>query len=231
MFSVGAYYACFNNKKATDFVLFNFRKYFPKSPICLISDGGDDFSDIADKYNTYYYYLNNLFSSGPINQYNAQRTIEWWNRQKMVCDICKTDYILILEDDVYFKEGFTINSRFSLKGIAKHTTNIFTEKIIQDIKKLGNINNDYYGMCGGSIYNTEIFNTIYNDVILDIKENHNNTIIQSPRDYYQLGAVDANMTYHFNKRGYPYEEAEWLTEQVKFRNNRPVIHAWKEHYG
>lgn len=230
MISLGAYYACFKNKKATDFVLFNFRKYFPDSPICLISDGGEDFSDIAKKYGTYYYYLNNLFSSGPINQYDSYRTIEWWNRQKMVCDITRSDYIIILEDDVYFKNGFNIEKEFALKGIGKHRTNLFSKKIVDDINLFGNIRNDYYGMCGGSIYNANIFNTIYENVIYDIKNNHDALVKYHHKDYYQLGAVDANITYHFNKRGYPYEEAEWLTEFGKFTYDRPVIHAWKNFY-
>ena len=230
MFSLGAYYACFNNKKATDFVLFHFRKHFPDVPVCLISDGGEDFYDIATKYDAYYYYLNNIFSSGPVNQYNAHRTIEWWNRQKMVCDIFKTDYTLILEDDVYFKDSFSIDNPFSLKGVGKHDSNVFSKKIVEDINLFGNISNDYYGMCGGSVYNANIFKDIYNDVILDIKHNHDNLVKQAPDDYYQLGAVDANITYHFNKRGYSYEEAEWLTESTKFTQDRPVIHAWKQHY-
>jgi hypothetical protein len=230
MDNLGAYYACFNNKKATEFVLFNFRKYFPNSPICLISDGGENFADIANKYNTYYFYLNNLFSSGPINQYNSSRTIEWWNRQKMVCDITKSDYIMILEDDVYIKGKFNIEKPFALKGVGKHQSNLFSQKIIDDINLLGNIKNDYYGMCGGSIYNANIFKIIYADTILDIKNNHDTLVKEYNKDYYQLGAVDANITYHFNKRGYSYEEAEWLTEYGKFMYDRPVIHAWKQYY-
>jgi hypothetical protein len=230
MINLGAYYACFNNKKATDAVLLNFRKYFPDSPICLISDGGEDFSDIAKKYGTYYYYLNNLFASGPINRYDSYRTIEWWNRQKMVCDITRSDYIIILEDDVYFKNGFNTEKAFALKGVGKHRHNLFSKKIIDDISLFGNIRNDHYGMCGGSIYNANIFNTIYENVIYDIKNNHDTLVKHHHKDYYQLGAVDANITYHFNKRGYPYEEAEWLTEFGKFTYDRPVIHAWKKFY-
>ena len=47
----GVYYAVYKNKKATNVVLTNFRKHFPDNPIVLISDGGDDFSDLAEKFN------------------------------------------------------------------------------------------------------------------------------------------------------------------------------------
>ena len=47
-----------------------------------------------------------------------------------------------------------------------------------------------------------------------------------------LGAVDANITYHYNKRGYKYEAAPWLAEALRGEDieKYPVIHQWKEHY-
>jgi hypothetical protein len=226
---ISAYYACYKNKKATEFVLSNFKKFFPDSLVCLISDGGDDFSDLAKKYNTEYYYMNNLFQSGPINVYSSERMIEWWDRQKMVCDISKSDYTIILEDDVYTINSFEINEDFSLKGVSRHQTNLFTKQMSKDIFDYGQIDNDYYGMCGGSVYNSQIFKDIYNDVIVDIKNNHDYLINNNFDSYYKLGAVDANITYHFNKRSYKYLDAEWLTED-KNNTNKPMIHGWKEHY-
>jgi hypothetical protein len=226
---LSAYYACYKNRKALEFVLSNFRKFFPDVFICLISDGGDDFKDLADKYNTSYYYMNNLFQSGPINVYSSERMIEWWNRQKIVCDISQSNYTLILEDDIKTNDNFSINDNFALKGVSKHQTNLFTKQMSYDIKAGAKIDSEYYGMCGGSIYNSKIFKDIYNDVIKDIKQNHDNLINNNFSNYYKLGAVDANMTYHFNKRGYEYMDAEWLTED-KNNTNKPMIHGWKEHY-
>jgi hypothetical protein len=230
MNKLSAYYACYNNKPATEFVLLNFRKYFPESTICLISDGGLDFTDLAKKYNTYYYYVNNIFNSGPTNIYSSNRMIDWWNRQKLVCDISNSDYTMILEDDVFVQSNFDIEQEFHMKGVAKHSTNLFTNKMIEDIAKFGNINNDYYGMCGGSVYNSKIFKEIYNDAILDIKNNHDNLLQNDFSSYYKLGAVDANITYHFNKRGFSYDIAEWLTEDQNNPLNKPVIHSWKNFY-
>jgi hypothetical protein len=227
--NLAAYYACFNNKEATEFVLSNFRKHFDNSVVCLISDGGADFSDLANKYNTTYYWMNNIFSSGPKNFYNSHRLIEWWNRQKLVCDISKADYVMILEDDVYIKNKIEFTNDFAIKGVGIHNNNIFTQQIIEDIKRIGNVDSNYYGMCGGSVYNADIFKKIYNDVILDIIKNHELLMQLSPSKYYQLGAVDANITYHFNKRGYNYSEAEWLTEEPNLKE-RPVIHGWKKFY-
>ena len=38
---------------------------------------------------------------------------------------------------------------------------------------------------------------------------------EDPGEYNMLGAVDANLTYHFSKRGYIYEVAPWLEKSEK----------------
>jgi len=48
--------------------------------------------------------------------------------------------------------------------------------------------------------------------------------------YRLLGAVDANITYHYNKRGYKYEVAPWLGQITEGSLDLPVIHQWKEYY-
>ena len=221
-----AYYACYNNTKATEFVLSNFRKHYPNEIVVLISDGGIDFSKIAKKYNTEYFYMNNIFASGPKNLYDSKRMIEWWNRQKLVCDISKSDYVIILEDDVYVKNKIQSKEDFALKGIHKNNqtfNNVFCSAIVKETGI------DYYGMCGGSMYNVKIFREIYTDVIKDIMSNHDKKILSNPSQYYQLGAVDANMTYHYTKRGYSYMDAEWLTENPH-DESKSIIHAWKQYY-
>ena len=47
--TLGAYYQAYDNLKATEFVLKNFRNVFPDSPVYLISDGGKDLSELAEK--------------------------------------------------------------------------------------------------------------------------------------------------------------------------------------
>ena len=46
----GVFYQVYDNKKAARFVLENFREHFPENPVILISDGGEDFSDVASEY-------------------------------------------------------------------------------------------------------------------------------------------------------------------------------------
>ena len=48
MTEFGVFYQVYKNHKAVRFVLENFRKQFPDNPVVLISDGGDDFTSMAD---------------------------------------------------------------------------------------------------------------------------------------------------------------------------------------
>ena len=50
MIEFGVFYQVYKNQKAVRFVLENFRKNFPYNPITLISDGGEDFTNVAEKY-------------------------------------------------------------------------------------------------------------------------------------------------------------------------------------
>ena len=106
----------------------------------------------------------------------------------------------------------------------------FTGKMITDIYNCTRQISTHYGMCGGSIYNAKTFLKVYNDVVEDIKNNMDRMMEAEPASYKMLGAVDANITYHFAKRGYKYEVALWLGEVREGRFNLPVIHQWKEHY-
>jgi hypothetical protein len=227
---IGVYYAVYNNKKAASFVLSNFRKHFPKNKVVLISDGGDDFSDISEEYNCIYHHLHNIFQAKPLHHYDTDRMKEWWRRQKLVCDETKADYIMILEDDVFVRNFFDHQPPFSLRGVRFHGSNGFRPRIVREIRAESGLNSFHYGMCGGSMYNASTFLEIYDDVIADIDENHS-WRIKSGYDYRLLGAVDANITYHFNKRGYTYEDAPWLVERGKEPiEGYPVVHAWKDYY-
>lgn len=226
----GVFYQVYKNKKAPAAVLENFRRFFPTNPIVMISDGGEDFSDIAERYNCTYFWKENIFGNETNGYdkhcYDSKRTIEWWNRQKLVCDICEQDYTMIVEDDCLFQSPFSINPPFQLRGVQK--SNKLTEPLLREIRNCG-YEGDQYGMCGGSVYNAKTFLEIYDDVIEDIRENHDR-LLEQELHYRPLGAVDCSITYHFNKRGHKYESAPWLGQVCEGSTHLPVVHQWKQNY-
>lgn len=235
MVQFGAVFPCYSNKKATEFVLENFRKHFPENPIVLISDGGADFSLLAEKYSCDYHWRENIFGNDSNgydkNVYDAYRTLEFYRRHKLACDYCKTEYMMLLEDDVYIQRPFTIDEPFALKGV--RIGGVMPANLKRDCLEQGGVEVNNYGMCGGSMYNVEIFLSIYDDIIKDIEENQDRLMAEHsyPGGYKGLGVVDISTVYHFGKRGHKYQHAEWLSE-VRESNHLsyPVIHQWKQHY-
>lgn len=230
----GVFYQVFRKNKAVRFALENFRKHFPENPIVLISDAGDDFSDYAEEFNCIFNMCkDNIFgpSLGYHNYpgaFNSIRMLEWWSRQKMVCEATKMDYVMIMEDDVYVREPFDIQAPFALRGVQSGDPLQF--RLLEDIKNSSGLDGTNYGMCGGSIYNANIFLEIYDDVVEDIKENMDRRLIDNYDEWYLLTAVDANITYHYNKKGHKYEAAPWLGQVCEGNTHLPVVHQWKEHY-
>ena len=121
-----------------------------------------------------------------------------------------------------------IDPPFYLRGV--RTGMKLRDKMLEEIKEKAGYDADTYGMCGGSMYNAKIFLSIYEDVVKDIEENMDRLIEEDYMQWALTGAVDANMTYHFNKRGYKYEAAPWLGEVREGNLDYPVIHQWKENY-
>ncbi len=226
----GCYYAAFKNEKATRFVLENFRKHFPENPVLLISDGGSDFSHLAKEFNCGYEHLHNIFEPQE-DMYCSARMLEYWKRLKLSVDHSEKEYLMILEDDVYIRDYFEINRHFSLCGSRKGAK--FSSTVKKDIKDATGINVNIYGMCGGSFFDTEIFNKIYDDVVLDISNNHDEKIKNETDSWCSLGSTDSSITYHFCKRGYFYESNPWMIEvrEGKWKNSEhPIVHEYKEKY-
>jgi len=232
MTDFSAIFPCYNNKKATEFVLKNFRQHFPENPILLISDGGSDFKQLSIEYSCEYQWRDNIFGNES-NQYNrdyfdAARTLEWYDRHKTACDLFNTKYLMLLEDDVFVQNSFSINEDFALKGV--RVGGVLPKEMIEECYQKGGVSLSNYGMCGGSMYNVDIFKSIYYDIIEDIQQNQDRMMLHDT-GYLGLGAVDISLVYHFGKRGYKYQHAEWLSEVREYDHlSYPIIHQWKHHY-
>lgn len=237
MKTLGAYYQAFKNVKATEFVLKNFKIHFPNSPVYLISDGGADLSGLATKYECYYIYLDNLAGGIPRDDYyNVEKMTEAWRRHKLAVDACNTDYMMILEDDVWIRGSIPLEDEFHMRG-GKNGPKYSLETKNLIVAKNGLMHHaGIYGSSGGSVYNSKTFLKIYDDVLLDIKDNQEKYLTHITSDgrncYKQITAIDCSLTFHFNLRGYLYEECNWHADADRNSDwkNYPVIHSYKEHY-
>jgi len=180
------YYQVYKNKNKTDYVLSKFREHHPTEFIYLISDGGDDFSDLAKKYNCHYvhdelnigYYdhthplvlehrKNNLSGGHPYG-WTKNESDQYLKRFYNCCTMSNSEYIFLLEDDVI------VNSQIEINKISSDVTfSNINNKFSKEIKNYlcnNNINFNIFGwgMCGGNfikrIKYLEGFNTTWSKI-------------------------------------------------------------------
>lgn len=157
-YSVGFYYNCYKNKYATDNILQQLRKIYPTEPVYLLSDKGDDFSDIATKYNCHYKYSQINILGGRIidGKKHMCFTDEACARAYLseilsAVNYCKTDYIILMEDDVFIHDKV---KQFPQHAGGDVNVNNFPH-ILHDftpiLKQYPGIKFNYWNLCGGSI--------------------------------------------------------------------------------
>lgn len=161
--TIGFYYNCYKNKYATDNILQQLRKVYPEEPVYLLSDNGEDFSDIALKYNCYYKYSSiNILGGRIINGKkhmcftNDTCAKTFLSEILLAIDYCKTDYIILMEDDVFIHEKVNTFPQFA--GGNNNTTNKYIDQV-HDFKPILScypmIKIDYWNLAGGSILHCE----------------------------------------------------------------------------
>jgi len=221
MYSIGVFHSTYYNEDAFKFAFTNFRKYFPYDPYVIYSDNGDDFSEYVDE-NTYYLRSDvRYWGSGPNSLWYDKWELweSYYKRLKDTCEICNTDYIMIMEDDVLITESFNIDSEFDFCGpcsakLSNHT--------IAFLKSRGvNNKNMFYGLCGGAMFNRKKFLDNYDEIIKNLKKFHYE-YSDNLRDPIAI-SPDGNFTIQFNLLGFNYTCSKWL-------ENKKIIHPFKEYY-
>lgn len=157
--SIGFYYNCYRNKYATDNILQQLRKIYPTEPVYLMNDKGDDLSDIAIKYNCHYKYSQINILGGRI--INGKKHMCFTDKLSaktylseiiLAIDYCKTDYIILMEDDVFIHGKVKQFPQHA--GGADINANLFSN-CVHDFNQIRNqyplIKMDYWNLGGGSI--------------------------------------------------------------------------------
>lgn len=161
--TLGAYYQCYKKRTCVNFVLENFRKFYPDSSVFLICDGGKDFTEESKKYNCVYEYVERAYTQN-VNLFEDVNSMKEHMFRFGNIDKISENYFMILEDDVYIKKEVNIgNLKYDINGCNKNE--FFKYAISSLIKEqnsnFSNIENIYYGAFGGCILNTEFFKKIF----------------------------------------------------------------------
>jgi hypothetical protein len=223
MKTFGAYHQCFNNRKATEFAIEQFRKYNPDVPYLLLSDAGDDFSDLAEKYNCIWMYDNKNVGMDYLPPEDAMIL---YSRLVNCFQILNTDYVLLMEDDVLCRAKLEMGDEdfdLSASYVPGNTLQLW-DIILEKYNSNPNIN--WYGATGGSFLNKNIFTEKqYIDLIHKfILEDHIS----------DAGSMDQFITtlYLICKKNCGVNELLGETHRnPNWQNsNLPLIHCYKEMY-
>lgn len=217
-----AYHQCYKNKKATEFAISEFRKHNPDVPYYLISDNGDDFSEIAEKYNCHFVY--DEINTG-MNYLPAKHAKILYQRLINCFNLFDTDYVLLMEDDVLCRGEIIINDDFNLAMSYVPGNKIYLyDRIVNKYNPNPNI--DWYGATGGSILNKNLFT---------LKENIKkvNQFIEEDHDPI-MGSMDQFITTLYLICGYECSVNNLLGETHRTPNwqnsDLALIHCFKEMY-
>lgn len=218
------YHQCYKNKKATEFAISNFRKYNPDVPYYLISDGGDDFSDIAEKYNCHFVLAPENIGTNYLEKDQAKIYL---NRIKDSFIYSGCEYALTMEDDVLCRGQLGIGDDFNI-AMSYVPGNKLRPHIFQKAIEKYNINPnvDWYGATGGTFLNRNIFFDEEKVKLIDqfMEEDFEPT----------LGSIDQFIVMLYLICGLDCSINELLGETHRTPNwqesNLPLIHCYKEMY-
>jgi hypothetical protein len=234
---IGAFYQAYNKPRCVDFVLSNFRKHYPDTDVVLISDGGNDFSDIAAKYKCMYFYEQNLSgdmsdkSKGLASSYfhSSDVLVNYVLRFGKYIQNIKNKKIMILEDDVYVIQKTSSDTPYDLNGI--NLLESLPEPVCMYLKNISKIP---YGGCGGCILKTEFFQNI-------LKEENKKQVVEQVNKYCSLTnerwASDSIISYICVANGgsmgvWDGLGETWQKDLIPRLNNKTVdvIHQYKNFY-
>lgn len=224
MATLGALHQTYYKREAFKFSFNEFRKHFPESPYLIISDSGEDFYEFQNE-NTFFLKSEiRNYGGGPNanklfrNPENNYIWIDWYDRIKKACEICKTDYLIMMEDDVYIRNRFDINFEFDMCGPIINRISDFTINFIEG--KIGKKISGNYGFHGGSILNCKTYLENYDRIIENFK-NYHGEYSNNYQDSTSL-AGDANTMIQFYLIGKDYSLSPWYGNEI--------LHPYKDYY-
>jgi hypothetical protein len=211
MKTLGVFHSTYYNAKAFQCSFRNFRNYFPEVPYLIYSDMGDDFHEYVDDKTFFKKADIRHYGTGP-NSYwkdNWELWFSYYQRLKDACEICKTDYIMSMEDDVLITRSFTIEDDFNVCGPCHATLD---PRIVQYLESyLGRpLYNRHYGLCGGAIFNAKKFLDNYDNILENLKNLHYEYSYNLEEG--QGFVADSNFIIQFTLLGLDYSCSPWVLD-------------------
>lgn len=233
--NLAIFHQCFKEKAATEFAIEQFLIHNEnlRSKYYLVSDGGDDFSDIAKKYNINYYHEDNI----GMKIMDGQTALRAIKRIIKLFEISKCNYLMLMEDDILCRGKLDYDHDFNAIG-ANSKGNLFDPDSLEYIadKYKITIKNNFFNLCGGSLLNKDIFFNRYDYIEHFLLNEHDYICTRSKKHdcNWQYGNWDStiSMLYTICEKEIgineelteTWRDADWKT------NKRKLVHWYKSKY-
>ena len=161
--SISAWVQVYKHKRAVFESLRSFRTHYKTEPITVVSDNGDDFTEICAAFNAKYIHETVRTVVGPgqqrtLNRMQMDGIYEVLRRLYDHCISSDTDWVVFLGPDVRTIRRIRA---FPTTPIAGARRNPFTPQLTEHLVKTFGPKDYVYGAAGGSIFNRRAFIQAY----------------------------------------------------------------------
>ena len=225
--SPDAFYLAHRQQRATFECLRSFRHYNPISTVVLMSDAGEDFSSLADRFGCQYRYCDkNVCPRDPMT---ADGLREWLSRFAWAARQGSSEFIILLEDDVLVRGPINRCTRFAMAG-CWHKGALLSAELCNDlVQRWPQITAQNYGGCGGTLFHRQ---TLIDAVEAFDWQEYPRWAAMCPR---VSTWADAFLTLVFLTTGHLYQSAHDVYCETWYpgweHNGRPIVHQYKHFYG
>ena len=171
--TIGAFYSCYKRPKAVESALSSFRSFYPDSIIYMVSDGGDDLSELALKSNAKFIMEQHAGNGASTVFSDSDQLLVWFRRLHQAAGAIQEDYVVILEDDVLTLGKVSEPLKFSINGI---NPNVKIGRRLTLFLKLRGTRipiltfNQSFGGFGGCIFDRRFILDNFKDLENDVKK-------------------------------------------------------------
>lgn len=225
---LGFFYQTYDMPQTADKMLEKLRIHYPSNPIYIISDGGENFEAVANKYNCQYEYINDNISFGGdkwvahADKIEETSIYKFLKRMQRAMISMGVNWMMKFEDDVLINGKLTLENIGLLNGIS-NVKNKFTDKVQTMINK----KDCYFNHGGGSIIHVPTF--LY---LIDHLEEFMPTLqTLSYHDNRILKHDDVTIAILFYLAGYEtFDHPEIQNYPDYDKENTKIIHNYKKYY-
>lgn len=200
-----------NQLESADFVLSHVRKHYPDNYIMIISDKGEDYTELSKKYNTEYFYSKTKigYPQQPFG-YKSPSVMEFLERFYLACIRSKCTHIMYLEEDVVIFKPLQIDDDLEIQGYkvaypdGTPFENGFPDQLMKMIERFCEVkpNVTSYGCQGGAVFKVSTFIENYSRIMKFFEENL--PFIQD-NVYHTAGWIDCFFTLYYLLCGKSYK--------------------------